>query len=132
MSARILQSDLIEETNRLQRALDWNRFWAPHFSLSNDAWLEYRASTARHMNADDWAVVSTYYLVVGICERQAIGARADSSEQRPTLTDFQRWNITVALDAGKQALHALERFSGDTTQSRLAAEALRRHLTPPS
>lgn len=131
ISARILQADVIEGSNRLQRALDWDRFWAPHFALSTDTWTEYRASVARHMEADGWAVVSIYFMLSSICERQAIGAREFVGGARPALTNYQRWQITSALDAGRRALEALEEFSGDAAQ-RVIDEAIRQRLTPPT
>jgi hypothetical protein len=118
ISARILQSDLIEARNRLGRALHWRRYWAAHFALPTAGWDNYRASVARHMPVSGWADVSQYFLSASIVERQAIGARQDLNEARPSLTDYQRHQIELTLWRAKKALGALENFSGDSEQRR--------------
>lgn len=117
VTARLLLADLLQATNRLRLALRNEKYWSPRFSLSLDAWLEHRAVVARYMDHDQWSKVSRFYRSLGTVELQAQGARDGSDTSRPALSKYQRNQIEIARERGREAKVVLQVFSGDSKQS---------------
>lgn len=117
VAARILLADLLQATNRMRQAKDrYERYWSPRFALPTESWLEHRQVVARYMEPAGWNYVRLFYRSLGIVELQAAGAREDTEEKRPSLTEFQAKQIRIALRRSEPAGEALREFSGDETQ----------------
>ncbi|WP_460796863.1 hypothetical protein [Nocardioides pacificus] len=114
IAARIVRGDVEHARARMQMAVKNGRYWSRAYSLPQESWIQYREKIARHLDADQWNIVSRFFRSVANFDAGAEVARAKvSGQSRVELSQRMGQAMQRALDRSDAAIEVLANFTRD-------------------
>ncbi|WP_313406310.1 hypothetical protein [Aeromicrobium sp.] len=114
IAARIVRVDVEQARARMSMAVRNGHYWSSAYTLPQDSWLQYREKIARHLTAEEWAVVSRFFRSVASFDAGASVARSrDPSRSPAELSERMSKAMERAVVRADEAFAVLARFTAD-------------------